>query len=118
MISIPFNSNYKTRGKCTITMTEEKCTEFTIFDENVNMCATYRLKPKLDHRFNFKFILETPYNDDITIPANEYSIKNAIKYIIARETNYPEKEKNLQTIIDLINHPEDFREINIKEEDN
>lgn len=116
MLYISFDSKTKFNGKCKISINTDKLI-FDLINESSVLYCSYKLKPMTDMKnsFRFYFILETPHNESINIPANENTIRNTITYIMAKESN--KSEKDLQMIIDYINHPEDFAVIDMEEED-
>ena len=114
-MNIKFDSKTKFNGVCTIIFEDDNAHIFDLVNESHVLYCSYKLKHKMDNRFRSQFILETPYNDSITIPPNEDSIRNAITYIMARESNKSDKE--LEMIVDYINHPEDFAVVDEGDED-
>lgn len=116
-MNIKFDSKTKFNGVCIISFKDDNAYIFDLINESHVLYCSYKLKPTVDiyDHFKFKFILETPYNEKINIPANEETIRNVITYIMARESN--SSEDKLKMIVDYINHPEDFTVIDEGDED-
>lgn len=106
MLKISFDSNVKFKGKCDILINTRKPVLFDIVNEKHIIYGSYKLKPEVDLDFNFKFVLETPYGEEINIPASKRTILNAISYIMAKESNY--SEEKLKEIVDYINKSDSY----------